>query len=373
MNNLYIDVHVLQTLPPNNINRDETGSPKSAIFGGAVRQRISSQAFKRAVRTDMAKSISGNRLGLRTKDLPVQVQQAVLELTDASPETAMQWALEALKAAGLKPERPKTKKGDEPKPEETKYLVFVGQYQVKKLARLAVENQGTFTEKSAKTAAKAALKQDQAIDVSLFGRMVADAADLNVDAAVQVAHSISVHENTPEFDYFTAVDDLRGEDEQGADMIGTVEFTASTVYRYATLNVPALMENLGDADATSLASAEFVRSFIRAMPTGKQNTFANRTLPSVVVVSFSTSQPSNWVGAFEKPVLAGQNGYVYEAATAMAKYATDLDAAYGESATRLVLALPVAGDSIARLGETVDLDALVERVREVAADVAAGR
>lgn len=370
--NLYIDVHVLQTLPPNNINRDETGSPKSAIFGGVSRQRVSSQAFKRAVREDMRENVSADRLGLRTKDSPSVLQEAILKKTDLDAETAFAWAIEALQAAGLKPEKPKVKKGEEPKPEETKYLVFLGTFQLEKLADLAIEHQGSFATPESKKAAKAALKGDNAIDVSLFGRMLADAADLNVDAAVQVAHAISVHENTPEFDYFTAVDDLRLDGEQGADMIGTVEFTASTLYRYATVNVPALKANLGDDEGTALAASEFVRSFVRSMPTGKQNTFGNRTLPGVVVVSLTTSQPSSWVGAFERPVTAGDRGYLENAATAMAEYAQSLDEAYGADATRLVLALPTAGETVTALGSKVTLDAMVEKVREAAAAALAG-
>jgi len=117
-----------------------------------------------------------------------------------------------------------------------------------------------------------------------------------------------VHAVDNEFDYFTAVDDVKhaSEDEDaGAGMIGTVEFNSSTLYRYATVDVDLLHHNLGDDDrATTRAVQAFVRAFVESMPTGKQNTFANRTLPDAVVVTVRDTQPVNLVGAFEDAVVA---------------------------------------------------------------------
>lgn len=146
-------------------------------------------------------------------------------------------------------------------------------------------------------AAKAALSRDHSVDVALFGRMVADDANLNVDAACQVAHAISTHAVATEFDYYTAVDDQNPAEETGAGMIGTIEFDSATLYRYATINVPALLRSLGDTEATAQAVEAFVRSFATSMPTGKQNTFANRTAPDAVVVMVRPDRPVNLVGA----------------------------------------------------------------------------
>ena len=134
---------------------------------------------------------------------------------------------------------------------------------------------------------------------------------MNVDAAAQVAHAISVHPVETEFDYFTAVDDYLQADESGAGMIGTVEFNSSTLYRYATVDVNRLADNLGDAVAARRAVEAFVESFVRSMPTGKQTTFANRTLPEAVVVMVRDSQPINLVGSLREPgagVRAGRPG-----------------------------------------------------------------
>ncbi|MGH3805020.1 MAG: type I-E CRISPR-associated protein Cas7/Cse4/CasC, partial [Pseudonocardiaceae bacterium] len=211
--------------------------------------------------------------------------------------------------------------------------------------------------------------RDHSIDLSLFGRMVADQADLNVDAACQVAHAISVHPVETEFDYFTAVDDKNPEEETGAGMIGTVEFNSSTLYRYATVNVEALQENLGDAAATVRAVEAFVRAFVRSMPTGKQNTFANRTLPEGIVVQVRDSQSINLVGAFEAPIRESERaGRVKSAADALVSEAKEIERAYGE--TPVASWVTRVGDdttTLADLGDDVALSELIDRLSAVVA------
>ena len=144
-----------------------------------------------------------------------------------------------------------------------------------------------------------------------------------MDAACQVAHAISTHAVRNEFDYFTAVDDLSPEDTAGAGHIGTVEFNSSVLYRYATVNLADLEQNLGPEEALRATQA-FVEAFVRAMPTGKQNTFANRTLPDVVYIALRTDQPVNLVGAFEKPVRAREGGLMEPSVQALKKYADEI-------------------------------------------------
>lgn len=142
----------------------------------------------------------------------------------------------------------------------------------------------------------------------MFGRMVADDPSLNVDAAVQVAHAISTHEIVPEFDYFTAIDDKRKEDEAGSAMLGTIEYNSSTLYRYANINVNELEKNIG-SDLTIKGAKLFIKEFISTMPTGKENTFANKTVPQYVLVTIRKDTPVNLVSAFEDPVKS-HGGYV---------------------------------------------------------------
>lgn len=146
------------------------------------------------------------------------------------------------------------------------------------------------------------------MDMALFGRMVASDPSLNYDAAAQVAHSISTHAVQNEFDYFTAVDDCAPEDSAGAGHLGTVEYNSSTLYRYATVNMVELAHLLG-AEKAAQAVRVFGEAFIRSMPTGKQNSFANRTLPDAVYVTLREDQPVNLCGAFEKPVRKSPEGY----------------------------------------------------------------
>jgi CRISPR system Cascade subunit CasC len=152
--------------------------------------------------------------------------------------------------------------------------------------------------------AKALLDGGKAVDVALFGRMLADLPEVNQDAACQVAHAISTHKVDREFDYFTAVDDMGGPDETGAGMIGQVEFNSATFYRYAVVDTHKLLSNLqGDVQLTLAAIEAFAQAMARAIPTGKQNTFAAHNPPSFVGVCIRHAAPLNLANAFEKPIL----------------------------------------------------------------------
>ena len=274
---LYVDFHILQTVPPSCINRDDTGSPKTAVYGGVTRARVSSQAWKHAMRAAFAENAQLD-VGKRTKKAAELVKAQILAL---APELdADKLAKKALENAGIKSDD----KG-------TKALFFMSTAQAKALAELAVE--GSADKKQYRDALKAA----PSMDMALFGRMVADDPSLNYDAAAQVAHSISTHAVQNEYDYFTAVDDCQAEDNAGAGHLGTVEYNSSTLYRYATVNVMELAGQLGAAQAAETVRA-FGEAFLFSMPTGKQNTFANRTLSDAVYVTLREDQPVNLCGAF---------------------------------------------------------------------------
>ena len=291
-NNLYIDVNIIQTVPSSNLNRDDTGAPKTALYGGVTRARVSSQSWKNVVRhtfkddhvisssrTKGAVHLLGNELRKRDDSL--------------DEETALTKAKEVFKLVGIKFD----------KNNETGALLLISRGQLEKLAQYVLDN-----EELDKKEIKQVLKGDRSLDLALFGRMVADNPELNVDAASQVAHAISTHEVIPEYDYFTALDDERGEDTSGAAMLGTIEFNSATLYRYANVNVNELIHNLNKEDAITGIS-EFIKDFALSMPTGKQNTFANKTIPSYVMVAIRQDTPVNLVSAFEKPVVSNK-GYV---------------------------------------------------------------
>lgn len=355
---LYVDIHVVQTVPPSNINRDDTGSPKTAVYGGVRRARVSSQAWKRATRRDFKDHLDVTELGVRTKHAVTLLTKRIVALApDLDPEAATARAIAALEAAKLKVKAGrKPKEGEQPL---TEYLMFFSNIQLDRLAALAATSEdGKVSAKDAKEA----LDQAHSVDVSLFGRMVANDAELNVDAACQVAHALSTHAVATEFDYYTAVDDENAEEDTGAGMIGTIEFDSATLYRYATINVETLRENLGNDAATARAVEAFVRSFATSMPTGKQNTFANRTAPDAVVVLARLDRPVNLVGAFEEAVRA-EDGYVASSCAALASYAFEVDSAFGDlPSDTWVTRVGPRTKALDRFGESIRFDDLVTAV-----------
>ncbi|WP_328380660.1 type I-E CRISPR-associated protein Cas7/Cse4/CasC (plasmid) [Streptomyces sp. NBC_00440] len=391
MNRIFLDVHALQTVPPSNLNRDDTGAPKSAVYGGVPRARVSSQAWKRATRTYFSAEnlLNPNELGVRTKKVAEVLAARITALSpDLEGAEVLQLAAEVIQGAtGSKMVVPQRKAdaakdtAEQPAP-ESKYLMFLSARQLDGLASLAIEGaadiKGFFKDKGNKARAKEIADTRHSVDIALFGRMVADSADFNVDAAVQVAHAISVHRVENESDYYTAVDDENTEAETGAGMIGTVDFNSATLYRYAALSVHQLAENLGeglrdDEERTTpvrRAVEAFVRSFLESLPTGKINTFGHHTLPDAVVVKLRSTRPISYVAAFEDPV-TGESGHLREAVARLAEYIPDVERAYGddESTVTWVLRVGPNTEKLSGLGtEAERLGDLVESVGRTVAE-----
>ena len=390
MNRTILDVHVLQTVPPSNLNRDDTGAPKTALYGGVRRSRVSSQAWKRATRLAFDSLLDPEDLGTRTKRVAELVASRIREIDASIKEAeALTLAAETVQAAtGSKIEVPKRKadaaknKGEKAPAPESAYLMFLSARQRDGLARLAVEGQedikAFLKDKDNKARAKKIADTRHSVDIALFGRMVADGADINVDAAAQVAHAISVHAVENESDYYTAVDDRNPEEDTGAGMIGTVEFNSATLYRYAAVDVNLLGKNLGEglredepvSEPLRRAVEAFVRGFVESMPTGKLNSFGNHTVPDAVVVKLRDARPISFVGAFEAPVENGEDrGFVAGACRQLAEYAEEIERAYGAGdAPAWVLRIGERTKSLAGLGDqSPSLDDLVAGVGEAVA------
>ena len=350
---LYVDFHILQTVPPSCINRDDTGSPKTAVYGGVLRARVSSQAWKHAMR----KAFSENArldVGKRTKKVAELVKEQILAL---APEAdADKLAKKALENAGIKFDE-KSKSDDK----VTKALFFMSFAQAKALAELAVT--GSANKKEYQKALGAA----PSMDMALFGRMVADDPSLNYDAAAQVAHSISTHAVQNEYDYFTAVDDCQAEDNAGAGHLGTVEYNSSTLYRYATVNVMELAGQLGAEQAAETVRA-FGEAFLFSMPTGKQNSFANRTLPDAVYVTIREDQPVNLCGAFERAVPRSAQGYAEPSKAALVQHAQQM---YGSFAETPVQSFTV-GSGLEELAPAQTAKAMLDALEKSVRDALAG-
>ena len=348
-NRTIVEIHILQTMPPSNLNRDDTGSPKKAVYGGVTRARVSSQAWKRPTRLRFRELVDPNQLGIRTKRVVEVLTDRILRLDPAAdPETAQKAAQSVLQdAGGIKLAKPRSAKktddadGNVNEPDQSSYLLFLGSHQYDELAAIGKEAiaaggiKDFLKNKDVKKRVKGILQNDRAIDVALFGRMVADDTDLNVDAAAQVAHAISVQRVDFDSDYFTAVDDVKQDSDEegdaGAAMIGDVEFNSATFYRYANVDVDRLLDTLGDANATVQAVTAFIDAFSTTVPNGKINTFAHNTLPDLVVVNLRDTQAVNLVGAFERPI-AGD--IVTNATKALVEREQEIDASYGTTPVR---------------------------------------
>lgn len=382
-----LDVHILQTLPPSNINRDDTGTPKTATYGGVLRSRVSSQAWKRATRTAFADLLDSSDLGVRTKRAVAAVVERVTTLDPSiAPDAAASAAAELLhEATGVKFEVPRQRRSadkradrdDEQALPESGYLLFLSARQIDNLAAIALratKDPSLLKDKAIKKEAREAADTQHSVDIALFGRMVADTKDFNVDAACQVAHAISVHSVENESDYFTALDDRRTDAEPGAGMIGVVDFNASTLYRYAALDIDRLAHNLGPAERESEAPTEptrraveaFLQAFITSLPTGKINTFAHQTLPEVVIVKLRTARPISFATAFEEPVPADMEtgGYLRNACARLAELIPQIERTYdAQGGTETwMLRIGSATDILEPCGKTVSIRELLTQV-----------
>jgi len=374
-----IEIHALQNFAPSNLNRDDTGAPKDALFGGTRRARVSSQCIKRAVRQHFTGLVEQNALisddvAVRTKRVLGALTKALVAKGRAETEASDKVRL-ALAAMEL------TVKEDG----KSEYLLFLGQREISSIANIidekwdsiaasdAVPAEGKKPGKAKKQAAQNAdpeLKKaldkvfngGKAVDVALFGRMLADMPEKNQNAACQVAHAISTHSVEREFDFYTAVDDLKPEDAAGADMMGTVEFNSACFYRYAAVDWDKLVANLqDDTELANKGLRAFLEGFVVAEPTGKQNTFAAHNPPEFVAVSVRrNTAPRNFANAFETAIRVKKDeSLTRRSAEELARKAKVLQSAFGGEEKTWVLNLTDAkldgyGNSAASLQELLD-------------------
>jgi CRISPR system Cascade subunit CasC len=333
-----IELHILQNFAPSCLNRDDTNAPKDCQFGGFRRARISSQCLKRATRwhPHFAETV-GSEIGVRTRRLIGELAHQLV--ADGKPEEAATEVASALIAALA------SKVGTD---NRTAVGLYVGSEEIARIKEvliekwddLAPEADGEKPDAKEITALKKQLTKEfrdvaGAADIALFGRMVAENADLNIDAACQVAHAISTHKAAMEMDFFTAVDDLQPDEAPGAGMMGTVEFNSSCFYRYAMIDLPQLEANLsGNGHLACRTVDGFLRASVAAIPTGRQNSMAAQNPPSfVMVVVRGSGTPWSLVNAFERPVqLTGRDdkGLVQKSIEALDAYWGRLTGMYGE-------------------------------------------
>lgn len=332
----FIDIHILQSVPASCINRDDSGQPKTVTYGGALRSRVSSQAWKRATRMRFeqeSESIATDEEFLKTYGTKNLVRLIAHEMqaqkNDLDENEALDTAKECLSVA-LSTSKFESGKGKDPYQTKTRYVMSLGQ--IRNLANYCLtHNQSDFAKD--KTEIKKLVTSQNSLALSLFGRMVADDESLNVDASCQVAHAFTVNAISPQFDYFTAVDDFS--DQQGSAFIQSAGYSTGVFYRYANINVSELEHNLGN-DLVKKGIALFLKDFALSMPTGKENSFANTTLPSYIEFDIRDTQPVNYASAFEKPI-ASKAGYMDKAVEALRKTAANDEKLVGKALTKVVV------------------------------------
>jgi CRISPR system Cascade subunit CasC len=334
---MIVELHIIQNFAPSNLNRDDTNAPKDCEFGGYRRARISSQCIKRSVRlhpafTNTVKKAGGD-IGIRTKRIKKKLCDLFTEIYKKAPEEAEAVAVAVIDLLGLKLSEE----------EKTEYLLYLGENEVAEIARIAATDweilEGFKPDKEKgkkkKESASNELRSIQsslaavvsksrkeaksyAADIALFGRMVADSKNMNVDAACQVAHAISTHKVEMEMDYFTAVDDLLPGEESGSDMIGVVEFNSSCFYRYSLIDVKKLEKNLGfNDDLLKAAVLGYLDASIKAIPTGKQNSMAAQNPAGYArVIVRRDGFPWSLANAFQKPMRPSNDQSIEEASIA---------------------------------------------------------
>ncbi len=340
---MFIELHLIQNFAPSNLNRDDTNSPKDCEFGGHRRARISSQSLKRAIRFEpIFAETTAARNGERSKWLTRPIKQRLLD-AGKSEEDARTVATALVNAyAG---------KMDARQPEKSSVLVYFSNEEVERIVSALLDNWDAVHAGAGKGAAPADLVKElvketgdrtSAPDIALFGRMLAEKPELNIDAACQVAHAISTHRVSMEMDFYTAVDDLQQLEEEegpGAGMMGFTSFNSACFYRYARIDWRQLVHNLGgDADLARRTVEGFLRAAIDAIPTGKQNSFAAQNPTSLALAVVRRDGRSwNLANAFESPVQPGRNsGLIEPSIKALDSFWGQLSAARDDARTECI-------------------------------------
>ena len=297
----HLELHIIQSVPVACLNRDDLNSPKTAIFGGVQRARVSSQSWKRSIR-ELAKIILPEKFkGERTRLLfePLLKEMISVGLSNENAEEGAKKVIDTLVKIDNK-SKDKVK---------STTMYFMSPLELQTIAKTYMETKNV--KKSLKVINSKSLKD--AADISLFGRMVASDHSLTIEAASMFSHALSTHKVNNEIDFFSAVDDLQTNEESGAGMTGTLEFNSATYYRFIALNLDMLADNDHLAAMTQEERQEVVRTFIeatiKAIPGARQNTMNANTLPIYVLgVVRKNGHPIQLINAFEKPIRPSQ-GY----------------------------------------------------------------
>lgn len=327
----FIQLHFLTSYAPSNLNRDDLGRPKTAKMGGFERLRVSSQSLKRNWRTsELFEQALTGKLGTRTKLLGQRIFNSLIE-KGINEKLAKEWTAKIAEQFGKLKQDKKDKKENSFEIEQLAHISPIEEQNIFALVDVLVAENREPTDKELKDLKS----QKTAVDIALFGRMLASSPEFNVEAACQVAHAISVHQVTVEDDYFTAIDDLNdGKVNSGSAHIGETGFAAALFYHYICINKTLLIENLaGDVELANQAIKALTEAALKVAPTGKQNSFASRAYASYVRAEIGEQQPRSLAVSFLKPIY--EQDQAKGAIRALETQASYFDQVYGQCADQV--------------------------------------
>ena len=341
-----IELHMLQSFPVTCLNRDDLGAPKSAVFGGVPRARVSSQCWKRAIRELAQTTKPDSFLGSRTRKAAVELT-SVLVGQYAWPESDARKTAEEVLHLFLSKDMPKAKKGrkpevadEEPNNTDTSTLLYLSPEEITRIAKGINELNKTNDKADAKALKERAIKElgkgvpCDAVDIAIFGRMVANASDVTLEGAGLFSHALSTHMSSNELDFWTAVEDEKQVgDNAGAANMGTSEFNSPCYYRYIAINVDMLFDKahlkcITEVDQKKAVLTAFLRAAVMAVPGARKNSMFGFNPPAYVLGLRRSGQPISLVNAFEKPVVADKEGYAKPSEAAIKKHWATLKQLY---------------------------------------------
>ena len=323
----------LTVYPPSNPNRDDQGRPKTAYFGGVPRLRLSSQSIKRAVRmSDIMQTTLAGNLADRTRRASDSIRLALCK-EGVAEDKAREAAIAVANVFGKLSSKDNEKGASPEQPEVfTAQLAFISSQEYEAgldaARKIAAGELGVDKDLARQILATA----DTAVDIAMFGRMLADKPGFNREAAVHVSHPITTHKANVEDDYYTAVDDLNTREQTGAGFVGEAGFGSGVYYLHVSINEQTLIDNLGDEELAAKAIGAVAEGFATASPSGKRASFAHAPRAGVILARHGPQQPMDLSGAFLKPV----RGDDLLAASEDAMNATlkTMERVYGASADR---------------------------------------
>jgi CRISPR system Cascade subunit CasC len=357
----FLNFHVLQTLPFSNLNRDDAGSPKAVIYGGTNRARLSSQALKRAARTQFETGSKADKT-TRTKFAADHLEELVVQLLDSTELELTEERLAAVAKLAHSETRKLTNKETkdsaaakkEGKDDSGDTLVWLAEAELhelaERIARSVLDTEASVTFDGWVQSATSSLT------IAGFGRMFAAAPGVQTEAAIQVAHAFTTHATVTEIDYFTAVDDEREKrtGDHGSGHLDLAEFTSGVFYRYFNIDRDTLAANWRDEHEPTASGrlGSLIRALLLSLPSGKANSTAPLTLPSLVMVQQS-AWPVSYADSFEAAVSEQGSGFAANSRTRLLDYqrraAATMPSLFGE-----MIILDLTAESSANLDEVTD-------------------